>query len=166
VKTVPIERYLRTSYRPEREYVDGEIVKRNCGELDHSGMMGELIFFFGSREKTWNLHVFPILRMQVSDTRIRVPDICVYTAKPEEQVPRSPPFICIEILAPEDRLMRMQQKIDDYLKFGVPHVWVINPIDQRAWACTKDGNAEIRDGVLRTENPLLEVPLKKIFDEL
>ena len=52
------------------------------------------------------------------------------------------------------------------LKFGVPYVWVINPVDQRAWACTQDGNAEIRDGVLRTENPSLEVPLAQVFAEL
>jgi Uma2 family endonuclease len=166
VKAVSIDRYLRTSYQPEREYVDGEIVKRNCGTLDHSSLMGELIFFFGSREKIWNVHVFPILRIQVSETRVRVPDVCVYTVRPKEQVPRTPPFICIEILSPEDRAMSMQEKIDDYLKFGVAYVWVINPVDQRAWVCSQAGNVEIRDGVLRTENPPLEVRLKEIFDDL
>ena len=48
----------------------------------------------------------------------------------------------------------------------MPYVWVINPRDQRAWAYTKDGSAEIRDGVLRTENPSLTVPLAEIFEEL
>ena len=83
--------------------------------------------------------------------------------EPQEQIFRTPPFIWIEILSPEDRWERMQKKIDDYLRFGVPYVWVINPRDQRGWAYTKDGNAEVPDGVLQTENPSLAVPLAEIF---
>ena len=104
--------------------------------------------------------------MQVSATRFRVPDICVYVGEePREQIFRTPPFICIEILSPEDRWERTQQRIDDYLKFGVPYVFVLNPRDRRAWAFTKDGSTEIRDGVLRTENPSLAVPLEEIFGD-
>ena len=161
---VPVEEYLRTTYDPDCDYVDGEVLERNLGERDHSKLQREFILFFGIRQKTWNVVVFPEQRVQVSPTRFRVPDICVYAGEePQEQIFRTPPFICIEILSPEDRWERMQQKIDDYLRFGVPYVWVINPPDQRAWAYTKDGSAEVRDGVLRTENPSLAVPLDEIF---
>ena len=34
----PIELYLRTSYHPDREYVDGRIVERNLGEKTHSSI--------------------------------------------------------------------------------------------------------------------------------
>ncbi len=40
--------------------------------------------------------------------------------EPEEQVLTSPPFICIEVLSKDDTLANMQERIDDYLKFGVP----------------------------------------------
>jgi len=161
---VPVEEYLRTTYDPDCDYVDGEVLERNLGERDHSKLQKKLILFFGNREKTWNIVVFPEQRVQVSPTRFRVPDICVYAGEePQEQIFRTPPFICIEILSPEDRWERMQKKIDDYLRFGVRYVWVINPPDQRAWAYTKDGSAEVRDGVLRTENPSLAVPLAEIF---
>ena len=33
---ISIEEYLGTSYSPDREYVDGEIVERNLGEKTHS----------------------------------------------------------------------------------------------------------------------------------
>ena len=33
---IPLEEYLSTSYDPDREYVDGRLVERNVGELDHS----------------------------------------------------------------------------------------------------------------------------------
>jgi Uma2 family endonuclease len=163
---VPVEEYLRTSYDPDCDYVDGEVVERNLGERDHSSAQRELILFFGTRRKQWKVFVFPEQRVQVSATRFRVPDICVYVGEePREQIFRTPPFICIEILSPEDRWERTQQRIDDYLKFGVPYVFVLNPRDRRAWAFTKDGSTEIRDGVLRTENPSLAVPLEEIFGD-
>ena len=33
---VPVEEYLRTTYRPDCDYVDGEVLERNVGEKDHS----------------------------------------------------------------------------------------------------------------------------------
>jgi Uma2 family endonuclease len=167
VALIPVEEYLRTVYRPDCDYVDGDVQERNLGERDHSTLQKRLILYIGNREKTWNVFVYPEQRVQVSPTRFRIPDVCVYAGQePQEQIFRTPPFICIEILSPEDRWARVQERIDDYLKFGVPNVWVINPVNQRAWACTQAGNAEIRDGILRTENPPLEVPLAEIFGEL
>jgi len=164
---ISVEEYLRTAYSPDRDYVDGEVQERNLGERDHSTLQKRLILYIGNREKTWNVFLYPEQRVQVSSTRFRIPDICVYAGQePEGQIFQTPPFICIEILSPEDRWARVQERIDDYLKFGVSHVWVINPVDQRAWKCTEAGNAEILDGVLRTQNPLLEVPLVEIFGQL
>jgi Uma2 family endonuclease len=161
---VPVEEYLRTSYHPDCDYVDGEVLDRNLGERDHSTIQRKLIFFFCNRQEIWNVFVFPEQRVQVSSSRFRVPDICVYLGpEPEEQVFSTPPFICIEILSPEDRWQRIQQKIDDYIRFGVPHVWVLHPREQRAWAYTPQGSTEIKDGVLRTEDPSFAVPLAEIF---
>jgi hypothetical protein len=33
--TVPVEEYLNTSYDPDREYVDGQLVERHVGEHFH-----------------------------------------------------------------------------------------------------------------------------------
>jgi Uma2 family endonuclease len=164
---VPVEEYLRTTYDPDCDYVDGEVLERNLGERDHSDLQGELLYYFRARRKSGQLFAFPEQRVQVSKTRFRVPDVCLYVGrKPQDQIFRTPPFLCIEILSPEDRIERTQQKIDDYLNFGVPYVFVINPRDHRAWSYTKDGSTEIRDGVLRTENPSLTIPLAEIFAEL
>ncbi len=161
---VPVEEYLRTAYRPDCDYVDGEVLERNIGERDHSRIQRELIFLFCNRQEAWNVFVFPEQRVQVSASRFRVPDICVYLGpEPEEQVFSTPPFICIEILSPEDRWERIQQRIDDYIRFGVPHIWVLHPREQRAWAYTPQGSTEIKDGVLRTEEPSMTVPLAEIF---
>jgi Uma2 family endonuclease len=58
---------------------------------------------------------------------------------------------------------RIQQKIDDFLNFGVRYIWVVNPRNRRAWTYSKSGSSEVADGVLRPENPTLEIPLAEIF---
>jgi len=83
--------------------------------------------------------------------------------RPTDQIFRTPPFICIEVLSPEDRVGRTQERIDDYLKFGVRYVWVINPANRRIWVYTAAETREITDGILRTENPALTIPLAEIF---
>ena len=95
---------------------------------------------------------------------MRIPDVCVTLGpKPPEVVLVSPPFLCIEILSPEDRMNRIQQRMDDYLRFGVPHVWLIDPQSRRAWRYTTAGNFEALDGVLRTSEPEIVISLPDLF---
>ncbi len=47
-------------------------------------------------------------RVQVSPTRFRIPDVCVVLGKPDRQIFRTPPFLCIEILSQDDRMTRMK----------------------------------------------------------
>jgi Uma2 family endonuclease len=161
---ISVEEYLRTSYRPDCDYVDGEVVERNLGEHDHSSLQKKLILFLGIRERQWNIEVLPEQRVQVGATRFRVPDVCAVLGRTEEKILTKPPFLCIEILSPEDRLNRVKQRVDDYLAMGVPYVWVLDPATRCAFAVTPElGWREVKDGVLRTENPALEVPLEEIF---
>ena len=83
--------------------------------------------------------------------------------EPNEEIPRTPPFLCIEVLSPEDRWIRFHEKIDDYLNFGVPYIWVVNPWSRRAGTYNTEGSREVKDGALRTENPSLTVALPEIF---
>jgi Uma2 family endonuclease len=130
---VPVEEYLRSSYEPDCDYVDGQIVERNLGEKDHSKLQTKLAVWFGNRGKELGVEVFVEQRVQISARRFRIPDVCVIAGEePADQIFRDPPHICIEVLSPDDSLVRMQDKIDDYLAFGVPNVWVINPANHRA----------------------------------
>ncbi|MEX2261621.1 MAG: Uma2 family endonuclease [Bryobacteraceae bacterium] len=163
---VPVEEYLATSFEDgDREYVDGTLVERNVGEKPHSKTQKRLILFFGPLERTARIFAFPEQRVQVSPTRFRIPDVCVYIdEEPADDVFRTPPFLAIEILSRDDKASGMQEKIDDYLNFGVPFVWVIDPRTRRGYVHTRDGSREARDGVLRTANPTIEVPLEKLFE--
>ena len=158
------EEYLSTSYRPDCDYVDGVVLERNLGEKDHSKLQGALLGYLYSRRKEWGIHVFPEQRVQVRRTRFRVPDLCIVAgAEPAEQIFTKPPFIYIEILSKDDTMTQMQERIDDYLQFGVGHVWLIDPRTRRAYDFTIEGMREAKDGNLRTQNPEIIVPLAEIF---
>jgi len=165
--SVSMEEYLRTAYRPDCDYVDGKVLERNVGEHDHGDLQSEFVHYLRLRRKQWKLHAVIEQRVQVSATHFRVPDVCVVaSAASHPAIYREPPFICIEVLSPEDRQSRIQQKIDGYLKFGVPNVWVIDPETRRVWVYTTDGSREVKDGMLRTENPAIEVNLAEVFGGL
>jgi Uma2 family endonuclease len=161
---VPVEEYLRTTYHPDCDYVDGEVLERNVGEHDHSDLQSELVHYFRSRRKQWQLHAVVEQRVQVAPTRFRVPDVCVMKGGgPYPAIFRQAPFICIEVLSKKDSLVSTQKRIDDYLKFGVNYVWGFDPTDRRVWTYSSEGNREVKDGVLRTENPSIEVLLAEVF---
>ena len=159
---VSLHEYLSTSYRPDCDYVDGVVLERNVGENSHSRPMGETWFYYRLRRPQWGLWPFVSLRVQVSATRVRVPDVCVVLGDPSEQVLQTPPFICIEILSKVDRLSDIQDRVEDYLAFGVPYVWILDPATRQTWRCTPGGTQEETE--LRTENPETLVPVRDLFE--
>jgi len=68
---VPLEEYLRTTYRPDRDWIDGETKERNLGEKPHARIQGFFIRFLGNREEEWNILVYPEQRVQTSAHRAR-----------------------------------------------------------------------------------------------
>jgi len=161
---ISVEEYLATSYRPDCDYVDGRIEERNVGEWDHGKLQLAVGAYFLARAKRWGISVVTEQRVQVRPDRFRIPDVCVVVGDPGEQVLTRPPFLCIEILSPEDRMSRVEQRTDDYLRMGVPHVWVLDPLTKRAFvAATATGLREVKD-ILRTEDPVLEMPLAEVFE--
>jgi Uma2 family endonuclease len=106
--------------------------------------------FFLDRERQLSIYVIPEQRVQVTATRFRVPDLCVLSREqPIEQIVTRAPLLVIEILSPEDRVRATQVRVDDFLRMGVPEVWVIDPLDGRAWVHTAAGVSEAPGGILR-----------------
>jgi Uma2 family endonuclease len=164
---ISVEEYLTTVYRPDCDYIDGVVEERNMGEWDHATVQAAVLAYFHSRRKQWKIRVVPEIRVQVAPTRFRVPDVAVVLEPgPFAAILRQPPFICIEILSPEDRLARIRKRIDDFLAFGVPHIWVIDAESRCAFTYTSEGLREVKDGILRTSNPEIFLPLAEVFEDL
>jgi len=94
-----------------------------------------------------------------------LPDITVTTQKVRGRILREPPLLCIEVLSPEDRASRMELKIDDYLTFGVRHIWIIDPRRKKAWSYTSEGKRE-SSTVPATSGPRLTPSLDELFTAL
>ena len=62
---VSLEEYLNTSYRPDVEYIDGELKERNVGELEHARMVKAILRWFDQYESAWELEALPDVRVQV-----------------------------------------------------------------------------------------------------
>jgi Uma2 family endonuclease len=142
--------------------MDGELLERNVGEWDHSRLQTLIARYLGNREEQWGILVVVEQRVQVKPTRFRVPDISVVKQRPTRGIIKEPPLLCIEIVSPEDRMQQMQNKIDDYLAFGVPSVWLIYPTTRRAFIYTADAVQEVKDGVLSTRELEIRVPLSEL----
>ena len=163
-----VEEYFRTPFDgPDRDYVDGEVVERNMGELPHATLQTELAHMLRNLAQTLGIRVLTEIRIQVAATRFRVADIAVWRAGPiGQRIPTVPPFLVVEILSAEDRLVRLQPKIREYLAHGAEWVWVIDADERRALSYTQ---ADLGGGLvdeLRTQNPDITVPLPALFAAL
>ena len=160
-----MEDYLRTSYSPDREYIDGRIVERNLGEKTHSSIQANVVHYFMSRRKSLGIKVYPEQRVQVGPRRFRIPDVTVARSSQfQGEIFTNPPHLCIEILSKDDTLDYMQEKIDDYLNFGVPYIWIINPRLRKGYVATKAGIVEATSGILETRAPDIQVPISELLD--
>ena len=158
---IPVSEYLKTSYRPDCDYVEGRLEQRNAGEHDHAALQAALILWFGQRQQEWNIEVLPEQRMQISAARFRVPDVCLVSlSQPVEQILTKPPLACIEILSPEDTMRRMQERIEDYRKFGVRNIWVLDPGAKKGYDCGTSGWLEA------TEFQIAGTPIRLVLAEV
>jgi Uma2 family endonuclease len=135
-----IDEYLRTNYKPDVDFVDGELEERNVGKYEHSKIQSLIASLFTVNEDAWGVDVLVEQRIRVSPTRVRVCDVAVLRADaPHEEVTATPPLICIEILSPEDRLPRAEIVLGDYHAMGVPNIWLIDPTRRVAYTFGPNG---------------------------
>jgi Uma2 family endonuclease len=161
-----VEEYLRTSFESGCEYVDGEVLSRNAGLLDHSLVQKALLLALMTREKELGIVAVPSQRLRLSATHYRIADIVILEGrgKPEEQTITRPPLVCVEVFSSEDRMSQILNKVGDYLEFGVRYVWILDPGTKQAATYTESEMHVMTDGVLRIESPAIEIPLSEIFE--
>jgi Uma2 family endonuclease len=148
---VSLDDYLHTSFEnPDREYVDGEILERTLPDRLHGKTrfrLAGLIFRFC---QTLPLHGMTEVRSRVAATRVRIPDVSIYSGdEPGEDVPSTPPLVAIEILSPDDRYLAVLEKLQEYRAWGVRHIWIVDPV-RRVLQVYADGAL--------TEVPALLIP--------
>jgi len=164
---VSVREYLTTSYRPDCDFVDGRLEERNVGEYDHGYLQTLLAVLFTNNRIAWRVRAATDVRMQVAPTHFRVPDVIVVHADaPREQILTHPPLIAIEILSPEDRLSRFQDRLSDYIEFGVENIWILDPQRRVAYTASRAGLQIAERGELTVVGTPIRVVVAELFAEL
>jgi len=94
--------------------------------------------WFQSQEKNWPVKVATEQRLQVSSTRVRVPDVMLVSRGPQPEIIVDPPVLVVEILSPDDSYTETQSRASDYLRMGVSCVWIIDPTSRTGRQCIGD----------------------------
>ncbi len=124
---VSLDEYMATSYRPDCEWIDGDVRERNLGKYEHARLQALLTQWFANHEAEWQVEVVTEQRVQVAPQRVRIPDVAVLKPGPHPPVLIEPFWLAIEILSPEDSDAETQQRASDFLSMGVRSVWIIDP---------------------------------------
>jgi Uma2 family endonuclease len=161
---IPVAEYLKTSYRPDREYIDGVVRERNVGKWEHARVQWLLALWFGSHEAEWNVIGSVEQRMRVSPTRVRVPDLVVVRPGPQPEVLTEPPLLVVEILSPDDSYSDTEERARDYWAMGVKTVWIIDPKTRSGRMCT--GAEWVGAPRLEVAGTAMYVDLDAIFGQL
>ena len=132
---IPVSKYIDAAFRPDREYIDGEVRERNVGKWEHARLQWLLAGWFGKHEAAWNVIGSTEQRLRVSPTRIRIPDLVVLRPGPQPDILVDPPLLVIEILSPDDTYSDLQERCQDYTAMGVGTVWIIDPKTRSGRMC-------------------------------
>lgn len=164
---VPVEEYLRSSYEPDMDYVDGHLEERNMGDPEHSDLQSAVLTFLRNHERQWDIRVLAECRLQVKEDRFRIPDILVIPRgeKPSRRVEQSP-LLCIEVLSPDDTVRRIMYRVEDYVEMGVQNVWILDPEINRVFTVSNDERRWSEDRVLTVPGTEINLDLPAIKAEL
>ncbi|HEY0796728.1 MAG TPA: Uma2 family endonuclease [Acidisarcina sp.] len=158
---IPVSEYLQTSYRPDREYIDGDTRERNVGKYEHARIQALLTMWFGRHESFWSAIVVTEQRVRVSPTRIRIPDVALIRPGRHPEVLIQPPLLVVEIMSPDDTYSDTEERAADYLAMGIKTVWIIDPKTRTGRMCID--RSWIASERLEVQGTAIYVELPEIF---
>ncbi len=127
-------------------------------------MQALLAMWFGQHENQWGYQVVTEQRIQVSPTRVRIPDLALLPLGFQPDVIVSAPALVIEILSPEDTYSDTQERAQDYRAMGVETIWIIDPKTRTGRMCS--GPDWVESARLEVKGSPLYVVLADIFSQI
>ncbi len=128
VNQISLQEYLRTEYRPDREYVHGRLKEKPLPEYLHGVVQGLLFEWFREHRKEWGIGVSVETRTQVEEGRVRLPDVVV--VRKGEGTPGAllrAPLVAIEVLSSMDSYADLRDRASDLRAMGTQNVWLVDP---------------------------------------
>jgi hypothetical protein len=164
---IPLDLYLRRVYRPDCDYIGGEVRERNAGYWPHSEMMVIVGAMLHEFEKATDTVALLSVRIRVSEDCVLVPDICLARrSRPREDVIVTPPLLCVEVVAEADTFLAMQERVERFLSMGVENIWLIDERGRFGWVATRQGFLRPEDGIFRIGGTSVNISLEELLTEL
>jgi Uma2 family endonuclease len=165
---VSVEEYLNSSWRPDREYVDGVLVERSVPTIAHSLLQALLIEFFSRFRRQFRFLALPEVRTQIIErARYRIPDVLLCPVPvPEGKVIDVVPWAVIEILSPEDSMQEQLERFRDYAGLGVGVIVLLDPERLAAYRFEDDSLIRTRFTELRLPSGQVPFDTESLFGEL
>jgi Uma2 family endonuclease len=159
---VSVEEYLRTSYEPNCEYIDGVLIQKPMPTTGHSRLQLRLGALIDLRFP--NFWVGSELTVQVAAKKFLVPDLAVQDGSfVQKPYPIEPIVLCIEITSPGDSLNETLAKCEVYHKWGTLNTWIVDPENSRAWQFVKGSPAEEIGQSGELQAGPIHIPVADIF---
>ncbi len=138
-RLIRVEEYLRTSYRPDRELIDGELREKPMPTVLHGFVQMVIGSWFAMRMTEWGVAPQLEVRTRIRPTDFRLPDVSVVPfPAPFTKTQDTPPLLAIEILSEDDKVHDLQKRAGDLHAMGVRHIWLIDS-EQRSAMVWTDG---------------------------
>ncbi len=146
-QTISLEEYLSMSFpdsHTEPEFVRDHLEEKAIPDTFHSEVQATAILLVREASDRSGRRAItrPELRARIGSIAVRVPDLMVYLDAPPPRGPRlvtSPPLAIIEITSPEDLLEKMLARLGDYMAWGAPYVFLVEPRFRQLYRYTPKG---------------------------
>ncbi len=159
---VSVDEFLRTSYKPACDYIDGVLRQKSKPTFNHSKVQTRVATIVEGQRPGFDAATE--LTVKIREGKFLVPDIAIQRVADlqTDAYPTKPVHLCVEVLSPGDRFSEVLSKCDDFLDWGVSMTWIIDPDKRRAWQY--DGGAPEQvppHGLLVAGD--LAIPLDEVF---
>ena len=158
-----VDDYLKTSYDPDVEFVDGVLLERNLGDWLHALIQSNVLFAL--RNKYPQLKVVAALRSRVAGTRYRLPDVCALLSAPKTRYLLDPAFLVVEVLSEGDVMSEVIERPREFANKGVSNISLIDPRLQLLFAYRPPALVEVEGEVISTADGSVDLSRSEIFAE-
>jgi len=135
---VPVEEYLRTTYKPACDYIDGVLRPKAMPTRKHGLIQARLTQLLNMGWPA--LEAVSEMSVRIREGKYLVPDVLVQRrTNIQDPYATEPVLACVEILSPDDRFSDVVAKCEDYLAWGAEGAWIIDPQTRQAWECQTGG---------------------------
>lgn len=157
---VTVEEYLKLTEKPYFEYDAGVLTQKAWATSNHAFAQFQVGSAIMDAAPDWRVAVELTVRLR--EDRYVIPDVAVlHKDRIQDPYPTEPIPLCVEIVSPEDRFSYLMSKGDEYLAWGVPTVWIIDPDKRRAWELTRANG--LREASITLTAGSVSVSLDAVF---